>query len=310
MSKEIRFIDSHYNELFRIPDRGIISVEYADLSEQLNDAIQNIHATITEYDIDDISNEEDLSIPADPNVRNFSYTLVNGDVYFRENSLMRKVELNATAQNRIKGMIGIRDCVRELIEYQTEGYADYAITQQQEKLNTLYDDFTKKYGLINSRGNAMAFSDDSSYFLLCSLEVLDENGELERKADMFTKRTIGAKQEITKVDTASEALAVSLGEKAKIDMDFMSQLSGKSEDELYEDLKGVIFINPHYIREHSSDVATKGVKDKPSQTQETYYDNSTSTKDARKEYVSKKLKTKAEYEKQQNEENVVSDSQG
>jgi len=159
---------------------------------------------------------------------------------------MRKVELNATAQNRIKGMIGIRDCVRELIEYQTDGYADYAITQQQEKLNTLYDDFTKKYGFINSRGNAMAFSDDSSYFLLCSLEVLDENGELERKADMFTKRTIGAKQEITKVDTASEALAVSLGEKAKIDMDFMSQLSGKSEDELYEDLKGVIFINPHY----------------------------------------------------------------
>ncbi len=220
--------------------------EGADLSEQLNDAIQNIHATITEYEIDDISNEEDFSIPADPNVKNFSYTLVDGDVYFRENSLMRKVDLNATAINRIKGMIGIRDCVRELIEYQTEGYSDFEIKEQQEKLNKLYDDFTKKYGLINSRGNSMAFSDDSSYFLLCSLEVLDENGELERKADMFSKRTIGAKTEITKVDTASEALAVSLGEKAKIDMEFMTSLTGKSEEELYDDLKGVIFLNPHY----------------------------------------------------------------
>ena len=221
-------------------------IEGADLSQQLNDAIQNIHATITEYEIDDISNDEDMSIPADPNVRNFSYTVVDGDVYFRENSLMRKVDLNATAINRIKGMISIRDCVRELIEYQTEGYSDFEIKQQQDKLNKLYDDFTKKYGLINSRGNGMAFSDDSSYFLLCSLEVLDENGELERKADMFTKRTIGAKQEITKVDTASEALAVSLGEKAKIDMEFMTSLTGKSEEELYDDLKGVIFMNPHY----------------------------------------------------------------
>ena len=216
------------------------------LSEQLNEAIQNIHATITEYEIDDVSNDEELTIPADPEVRNFSFTLVDGDVYFRENSIMRKVELNATAQNRIKGMIAIRDCVRTLIEYQTEGYPDWEIHKQQEKLNTIYDDFTKKYGLINSRGNSMAFSDDSSYFLLCSLEVLDENGELERKADMFTKRTIGAKTEVTKVDTSSEALAVSIGEKAKIDMELMSKLTGKTEEELYDDLKGVIFINPHY----------------------------------------------------------------
>ena len=216
------------------------------LSEQLNEAIQNIHATITEYEFDDVSNDEELTIPADPDVRNFSFTLVDGDVYFRENSIMRKVELNATAQNRIKGMIAIRDCVRTLIEYQTEGYPDWEIQKQQEKLNTIYDDFTNKYGLINSRGNSMAFSDDSSYFLLCSLEVLDENGELERKADMFTKRTIGAKQEITKVDTSSEALAVSIGEKAKIDMELMSRLTGKTEEELYDDLKGVIFINPHY----------------------------------------------------------------
>ena len=228
------------------PTPTCMPYEDADLSEQLNDAIQNIHATITEYEMDDVSNEEEETIPADPNVRNFSFTLVDGEIYFRENSIMRKVELNATAQNRIKGMIEIRDCVRQLIEYQTEGYADYAIKQQQEILNKLYDDFTKKYGLINSRGNSMAFSDDSSYFLLCSLEVIDENGELERKADMFTKRTIGAKTEITNVDTASEALAVSIGEKAKIDMAFMSNLSGKSEEELYEDLQGVIFLNPHY----------------------------------------------------------------
>ncbi len=220
--------------------------ENTELSEQLNDAIQNIHASITEYEVEDISNEEDLSIPADPNVKNFSYTIVDGEIYFRENSIMRKVELNATAQNRIKGMIGIRDCVRELIEYQTEGYSDYAIKAQQDKLNILYDDFTNKYGLINSRGNAMAFSDDSSYFLLCSLEIIDENGELERKADMFTKRTIGAKQEITKVDTSSEALAVSLGEKAKVDIAFMSELTGKGEDEIVKDLEEVIFLNPQY----------------------------------------------------------------
>ncbi|MBE5041014.1 DEAD/DEAH box helicase family protein [Oscillospiraceae bacterium DSM 107454] len=224
--------------------------ESTGLAEQLDSAIQNIHAQITEYDFDDISNDEEITIPADPSVKNFSYTVVDGDIYFRENSMMRKVELNATAENRIKGLIEIRDCVRTLIEYQTEGYADSDITAQQAKLNTLYDRFTPKYGLINSRGNNMAFSDDSSYFLLCSLEILDENGELERKADMFTKRTIGAKKEITQVDTADEALAVSLGEKAKIDMDFMQQLTGKSEEELCAGLKNVIFLNPEYEEEN------------------------------------------------------------
>lgn len=220
--------------------------EDTTLAEQLDDAIQNIHASITEYEFDDISNDEEITIPADPNVRNFSFTVVDGDVYFRENSLMRKVELNATAENRVKGMIELRDCVRTLIEYQTENYSDDEITAQQAKLNTLYDNYTKKYGLINSRGNSLAFSEDSSYFLLCSLEVLDEYGELERKADMFTKRTIRAKHEVTKVDTADEALAVSLAEKAKIDIAFMEKLSGKTEQQLYEDLHGVIFLNPEH----------------------------------------------------------------
>ena len=220
--------------------------EDADLAEQLNDAIQNIHAEITEYEFEDISNDEDLSIPANPNVRNFSYTIVDGDIYFRENSRMNRVETSLTGENRIKGMIELRDCVRTLIEYQSEGYSDAAIKEQQAKLNKLYDDYTAKYGLINSRGNSMAFSSDSSYFLLCSLEILNDNGELERKADMFTKRTIGARQEITHVDTASEALAVSLGEKARVDMAFMSELTGKTEQELFNDLQGVIFLNPHY----------------------------------------------------------------
>lgn len=220
--------------------------EDISLAEQLDGAIQNIHAQITEYEFDDISNDEEVTIPADPAVRNFSFTVVDGDVYFRENSLMRKIELNATAENRVKGMIELRDCVRTLIEYQTENYSDDEIKAQQAKLNTLYDDYTKKYGLINSRGNALAFSEDSSYFLLCSLEILDENGNLERKADMFTKRTIRAKHEVTKVDTADEALAVSLAEKAKIDIPFMETLSGKTEQELYADLKGVIFLNPEH----------------------------------------------------------------
>ena len=220
--------------------------EDISLTEQLDGAIQNIHASITEYEFDDVSNDEEITIPADPNVRNFSFTVVDGDVYFRENSLMRKVELNATAENRVKGMIELRDCVRTLIEYQTENYSDDEIKAQQAKLNTLYDNYTKKYGLINSRGNSLAFSEDSSYFLLCSLEVLDEYGELERKADMFTKRTIRAKHEVTKVDTADEALAVSLAEKAKIDIPFMENLSGKTEQQLYEDLKGVIFLNPEH----------------------------------------------------------------
>ena len=220
--------------------------EDISLAEQLDGAIQNIHASMAEYEFDDVSNDEEITIPADPNVRNFSFTVVDGDVYFRENSLMRKIELNATAENRVKGMIELRDCVRTLIEYQTENYSDDEIKAQQAKLNTLYDNYTKKYGLINSRGNSLAFSEDSSYFLLCSLEVLDEYGELERKADMFTKRTIRAKHEVTKVDTADEALAVSLAEKAKIDIAFMEKLSGKTEQQLYEDLHGVIFLNPEH----------------------------------------------------------------
>ena len=228
------------------PELTCAPIDDIPLSEQLDGAIQNIHAQITEYEFDDVSNDEEVTIPADPNVRNFSYTVVDGDIYFRENSLMRKIEMNATAENRVKGMIELRDCVRTLIEYQTENYSDDEIKAQQAKLNTLYDDFTKKYGLINSRGNALAFSEDSSYFLLCSLEVLNENGELERKADMFTKRTIGAKHEVTKVDTADEALAVSIAEKAKIDIAFMEKLSGKTEQQLYEDLHGVIFLNPEY----------------------------------------------------------------
>lgn len=224
--------------------------EDADLEELLEGAIQNIHAQITEYEFDELTEDEDLSIPADPNVRNFSYTLVDGDIYFRENSRMNKVETNLTAANRIKGMIEIRECVRDLIEYQSEDYPDDDIKKLQEKLNTLYDRYTAKYGLINSRGNNMAFSDDSSYFLLCSLENIDENGELERKADMFTKRTIGAKPVITRVDTASEALVVSLSEKARIDVEFMSSLTGKEEQELFEDLKGVIFLNPMHTSEN------------------------------------------------------------
>lgn len=220
--------------------------EDISLAEQLDGAIQNIHAQITEYEFDDISNDEEITIPADPAVRNFSFTVVDGNIYFRENSIMRKVEMNATAENRVKGMIELRDCVRTLIEYQTENYSDDEIKAQQAKLNTLYDNYTKKYGLINSRGNSLAFSEDSSYFLLCSLEVLDEYGELERKADMFTKRTIRAKHEVTKVDTADEALAVSLAEKAKIDIAFMEKLSGKTEQQLYEDLHGVIFLNPEH----------------------------------------------------------------
>ena len=220
--------------------------EDISLAEQLAGAIQNIHAQITEYEFDDISNDEEVTIPADPAVRNFSFTVVDGNIYFRENSIMRKVELNATAENRVKGMIELRDCVRTLIEYQTENYSDDEIKAQQAKLNTLYDNYTKKYGLINSRGNSLAFSEDSSYFLLCSLEVLDEYGELERKADMFTKRTIRAKHEVAKVDTADEALAVSLAEKAKIDIAFMEKLSGKTEQQLYEDLHGVIFLNPEH----------------------------------------------------------------
>ena len=228
------------------PEATCEAFENADLGELLNEAVINIHGEISEYEVADELDEEDNSIPADPTVRNFSYTVLDDKLYFRENSRMSPAIVSATAENRIKGMVAIRDSVRNLIELQTEDYPDSEIKQAQEKLNTLYDSFTKKYGLINSRANTSAFSDDSSYALLSALEVINENGELERKADMFYKRTIKPHKAVTEVDTADEALAVSMGEKACIDMEYMQQLSGKSEEELFDDLKGVIFLNPLY----------------------------------------------------------------
>ncbi len=222
-------------------DSACKAYEDADLSELLSEAIQNLHAEITAYEIEELEDEEDHSIPADPAVRNFSYTVQDGTVYFRENSRMYPVEVSVTAGNRIRGMIAIRDCARRVIEYQTEGYPDGDIQKEQAELNRLYDDYTKQYGLLSSRGNSLAFRDDSSYPLLCSLEVLDEEGNLERKADMFTKRTIRPHVAVTSVDTASEALAVSIAEKARVDMEYMASLSGKTEEELAADLTGVIF---------------------------------------------------------------------
>ncbi|MST91130.1 DNA methylase [Ruthenibacterium lactatiformans] len=216
--------------------------EGAELSEQLAEAIQFLQAEIKPYELEE-PDEEDRSIPADPTVRNFSYTIVDGQVYYRENSLMHPMEVSVTAENRIRGMIELRECVRRLIEYQTEGYPDDDIQAEQKKLNSLYDSFTAKYGLISSRGNKLAFSEDSSYCLLCSLEVLDEQGNLKRKADMFSKRTIRLHVAVTSVDTASEALAVSISEKACVDMDYMAELSGKSPEELESELAGVIFRN-------------------------------------------------------------------
>ena len=227
-----------------------IAYENAELGDLLRDAIQNIHAEITEFEIDDLEAEdEDLSIPADPDVRNFSFTVVDGKIYYRENSRMNPVDVSATAESRIKGMIAICDCVRTLIEYQTEDYPDADIKAEQEKLNRLYDDFSKKYGLISARANNSAFNSDSSYCLLASLEVLDDEGNFLRKADMFSKRTIKQKVTVQSVDTASEAYALSLAEKARIDMPYMSQLTAKTEQELFEDLKGVIFLNPMHISE-------------------------------------------------------------
>ena len=224
----------------------VVPYENADLAELLNEAISNIHAEITDYEVDEELTEEDHSIPADPEVRNFSYTVVDDKIYYRENSRMTPVECSATAENRIKGMIAIRNSVRSLIEMQTADYPDYEVEKEQQKLNALYDTFSKKYGLINSRANVSAFSQDSSFALLSALEVLDENGELERKADMFTKRTIKPHTPVTSVDTASEALAVSMGEKAYVDMEYMCSLTGKTEEEIYQELKGVIFLNPMY----------------------------------------------------------------
>lgn len=228
------------------PEPSCVPYEGADLAEQLSEAVANIHGEITAYEVEDELTEEDNSIPADPTVRNFSYTLVDGKIYFRENSRMAPVDVSATAENRIKGMIAIRDCVRNLIELQTEDYPDSAIKEEQSKLNSLYDTFTAKYGLINSRANSSAFSQDSSFSLLSALEVLGDDGTLEKKADMFYKRTIKPHTPVTSVDTSSEALAVSMGEKARIDMEYMCQLSGKTEEEIFADLKGVIFLNPMY----------------------------------------------------------------
>ena len=227
-------------------EAACVPYENADLAAQLDEAVANIHGEITEYETEEELEEEDNSIPADPTVRNFSYTVVDDKIYYRENSRMTPVEVSATAENRIKGMIAIRNSVRTLIELQTEDYPDSEIKVEQERLNRLYDTFSGKYGLINSRANTSAFSQDSSFSLLSALEIIGEDGELERKADMFSKRTIKPHTPVTSVDTASEALAVSLGEKATIDMDYMMELSGKSENEIFEDLKGVIFLNPLY----------------------------------------------------------------
>ena len=217
------------------------------LSELLSNAVQRINGEIPELDnrVDEISDEQELSVPADPNVRNFSFTLVDGKVYFRENDRMQPASVSMTAENRIKGLIQIRDCVRKLIEYQTEDYPEEMICTEQENLNRLYDAYTAKYGLINSRGNYLAFASDESYFLLCSLEVLDDEGNFKRKADMFTKRTIKPHREVTSVETASEALALSIGEKARIDLPYMEQLTGKTQAELVQDLQGVIFKVPN-----------------------------------------------------------------
>ena len=220
------------------------------LEALLAEAVQNVHGEITAYDREEELEGEDHSIEADPAVRNFSYTLVDGQIYYRENSRMNPVEVSKTAESRIRGMIELRDCVRTLLEYQTEDYPDEEIKAQQAKLNILYDAFTRKYGLINSRGNAIAFDQDSSYFLLCSLEILDEDRNLKRKADLFTKRTIRSHKPAEKVDTAVEALALSIGEKAHVDMDYMSRLTGKDEETLFSELTGVVFLNPAYTGEN------------------------------------------------------------
>lgn len=227
------------------PESACKAYEERTLEEQLDIAIQNINGEITEYTIEDVEENEVNFIPADPNVRNYSYTVVDGTIYYRENSVMQEVETSETGKNRIKGMIEIRDCVKNLLEMQSNDYPDYDIEKEQHRLNEIYDKFVKKYGYINSRGNSTAFSDDSSYFLICSLEVF-KNDEFERKADIFTKRTIQPHIAKTHADTSIEAYGISIGEKAKIDMPFMCQLTGKSEEEIFADLNGVIFLNPDY----------------------------------------------------------------
>ena len=228
-------------------DFTVAPIEGADLAEQLSGAIRNIRGTYAEAELPDLGEDETIveTIPADPNVRNFSYTVVDGELYYRQNSIMTKPDFNATAKERAKGMVELRDCVQKLISQQMDGFiSDDTIRQMQAELNTLYDGFTAKYGLINSRANALAFAEDSSYYLLCSLEELDEDKNLKRKADMFTRRTIRAHEAVTSVDTASEALALSISEKACVDMEYMAQLTGKDEDALASDLRGVIFRNP------------------------------------------------------------------
>ncbi len=232
------------------PETACLPREGQELGALLSEAVQNIQAEIPEYEMDDPEAEEDRSIPADPNTRNFSFTVVDGTLYYRENSRMNPVEASATAESRIRGMVEIRDCVRNLIEYQTEDYPDSYITKAQAELNDLYDAFCKKYGRINSRANSTAFHADSSYFLLSSLEVLDDERNFVRKADMFTKRTIRQRSIVTSVDTASEALALSLAEKAKVDMPYMMELTGKTEQEIFSDLTGVIFLNPMHTNEN------------------------------------------------------------
>ncbi|MEE0408614.1 MAG: SNF2-related protein, partial [Oscillospiraceae bacterium] len=228
-------------------DFTVAPIEGADLAEQLGGAIRNIRGTYAEAELPDLGEDETIveTIPADPNVRNFSYTVVDGELYYRHNSIMTKPDFNATAKERAKGMVELRDCVQKLISQQMDGFiSDETIRQTQAELNTLYDGFTAKYGLINSRANALAFAEDSSYYLLCSLEELDEDKNLKRKADMFTRRTIRAHEAVTSVDTASEALALSISEKACVDMEYMSKLTGRSQDELINELNGVIFLDP------------------------------------------------------------------
>ena len=242
-------------------DFTVAPIEGADLAEQLSGAIRNIRGTYAEAELPDLGEDETIveTIPADPNVRNFSYTVVDGELYYRQNSIMTKPDFNATAKERAKGMVELRDCVQKLISEQMDGFiSDETIRQTQAELNTLYDGFTAKYGLINSRANALAFAEDSSYYLLCSLEELDEDKNLKRKADMFTRRTIRAHEAVTSVDTASEALALSISEKACVDMAYMAQLTGKNEDALASDLRGVIFRNPENKRWETADEYLSG----------------------------------------------------
>ena len=242
-------------------DFTVEPLEGADLSAQLHEAVQHIGGIYQAAELPDLGEEDQIqdTIPADPDVKNYSYTLVGGEVYYRENSVMVKPDLNATAKERVKGMIELRDCVQSLISQQMDGViSDMTIQQTQQKLNRLYDTFTDKYGLINARANSLAFSDDSSYYLLCSLEILNENGDLERKADIFTKRTIKPHEVVTSVDTASEALALSISEKACVDMHYMAQLSGKSQDELIDELNGVIFLDPTHGNWQTADEYLSG----------------------------------------------------